>query len=122
MHLIKIVTFNKCILLQTYEFIPFPVNESKVLPMHGAGTQLIYGTQKNRRNVLYFYVLCALEKDCMAPKGHYQYCDFGPDWYNFYANCHRYDQAVVNMLIYWATDFQTGRFFNRSSFLSLERS
>jgi len=110
-------------LLQTYEFIPFPANESKVLPMLGANSQLIYGTQKNRREVLYFWVLCALEKECMAPRGHKLYCGFGPDRYNFYANCHRYDQSVVNMLLYWATGFQTGRFFNQSNFrfLSVER-
>uniref|UniRef100_A0AC34GI64 Uncharacterized protein n=1 Tax=Panagrolaimus sp. ES5 TaxID=591445 RepID=A0AC34GI64_9BILA len=43
---------------------------------------------------------CAIEKDCMAPEGSHRECDIPKLYKNEYANCHRYDQSVLAILLY----------------------
>ncbi|VDK51673.1 unnamed protein product [Anisakis simplex] len=44
------------------------------------------------------YVLCALEEECMGGNYNLQ-CSFDADRYGSYANCHRYDQSIINILL-----------------------
>jgi len=90
-----------------------------------AGVQLVYGTARNIKDVMYFYLLCALEKTCMAPKGATTACNLAPDRYNVYSKCHRFDQSVFNILLYWAVEFDVNRLFNREFFerlISIKRT
>jgi hypothetical protein len=51
-------------------------------------------------NIVRWWFLCALHVDCIAPTNDL-YCKFatGPNRYAYYANCHRYDQSALNVLL-----------------------
>ncbi|EGT58659.1 hypothetical protein CAEBREN_06781 [Caenorhabditis brenneri] len=46
-----------------------------------------------------WFVLCALEEKCMNPPGAQLHCEFRPNTMDDYANCFRYDQSVLNLLL-----------------------
>ncbi|CAL2046472.1 unnamed protein product [Caenorhabditis brenneri] len=46
-----------------------------------------------------WFVLCALEEKCLNPPEAQLYCQFGPNTMDDYANCFRYDQSVLNLLL-----------------------
>jgi hypothetical protein len=72
-----------------------------------ANFMLIYRTPEIVRNVLKWWLLCALEPECMAPKGAQLQCQFSAaDLLKTYANCHRYDQSAINILLAKATAFR----------------
>ncbi len=43
--------------------------------------------------------MCALDKRCIAPIGSQLKCNFKGGAYARYANCHRYDQSLLNILL-----------------------
>lgn len=94
-----------------YNYLPMPEEPAKELNMVGANLQLIYGLKDLKENVLRFWVLCALEADCMAPSGANLACG-GQGRYKSYMNCHRFDQSAVNILVAWANDFKGDRYWH----------
>lgn len=93
-----------------FEYLPMPENLSKNLSMYAGGLELIYGLKENKENVLRYWVLCALEKDCMGPIGAYVDCTFTENRWIQYANCHRFDQSAINVLLAWITGFQQHKY------------
>ncbi|KAK5968908.1 hypothetical protein GCK32_008122 [Trichostrongylus colubriformis] len=83
-----------------YEYIPTLLSylKQKSCENHDAGFAFVVRTE-DALNILKWYVLCALEKNCMAPPGAQLSCRFGEDRYSHYAGCHRYDQSVINLLL-----------------------
>ncbi|VDO31269.1 unnamed protein product [Haemonchus placei] len=83
-----------------YEYIPTILRylKQRSSENHDAGFAFVVRT-KDAIKILKWYVLCALEKDCMAPPGAQLYCNFGEDRWDHYAGCHRYDQSVINLLL-----------------------
>ncbi|KAK6036294.1 hypothetical protein COOONC_26201, partial [Cooperia oncophora] len=73
-----------------YEYIPtlLPHLKQKSCENHDAGFAFVVRT-KDAINILKWYVLCALEKDCMAPPGAQLICRFGENRWEHYAKCHR---------------------------------
>lgn len=96
-----------------YNYLPLPESLSKTLTMFGANIQLIYGIKTVKEDVLKFWVLCALEPGCMAPKGAKLSCVF-KNGYTNYADCHRFDQSAVNILLAWANDFQESAYHHNA--------
>lgn len=95
-----------------YDFFPISREVSKNLEMFDAGLQLIYATKDVRESVLRYWVLCALEPDCMDPSGSSIECDFSRlSRYRIYAGCHRQDQSTINILLALANDFNVTRYW-----------
>lgn len=67
--------------------------------MFAANAQLVYRTKFTYTHVTKWLFLCALDVACIAPINAQLRCSFNvTDRSNYYANCHRYDQSVVNTL------------------------
>ncbi len=89
----------------------------------GANFMLVYRTPKIVRDVLKWWLLCALEEECMAPKGAELQCKFSAtDKVKTYANCHRYDQSAINILLAKATTFRGYQnYYHKPSFARIAR-
>jgi len=88
----------------------------KRLKEFGAAFLLVFGTQRARHDVLRWWLLCTLEADCMAPPGATRTCRFQPtgDRWTTYANCHRFDQAALNVLLWHANCYDTHAYYRWS--------
>ena len=61
------------------------------------GTFLFFATKTVISRILRWVVSCALTKPCIAPTDELK-CKFHPgDSFNFYANCHRFDQSAFSI-------------------------
>ncbi|CAJ0584020.1 unnamed protein product, partial [Mesorhabditis spiculigera] len=83
----------------------FPTNFKEITKpkakMYEAGFIFAVKTSDTVEGILKWYVLCALEDSCMAPRGVPGIslgCQFGKDRFSSFAKCHRYDQSIVNLL------------------------
>ncbi|PAV62488.1 hypothetical protein WR25_15199 isoform C [Diploscapter pachys] len=74
--------------LKTYEFLPTDFARIKIPTVIQAGFSLVART-KDAMDTLKWYVLCALEEECMAPKNSSIPCKFGKDKYQAEPICHR---------------------------------
>lgn len=85
-----------------YDYFPMRREDAIKVSMWGATVFVVFGTPEVRKDVLFWWVLCALEKDCMAPPGHRVSCDWRRtqgDRYTRSAQCNRYDQSALNVLV-----------------------
>ena len=83
---------------KTYEFITTDTDRQKEVQQASSGVILYYNTDKMFYNILWWWVLCAMDPYCMAPT-FWTPCDFKNfDRYKEYAACHRFDQSVINIL------------------------
>lgn len=93
-----------------YDYLPMPENYSKILCMWQATVQLIYATTLIKENVLRYWVLCALEEECMVPTNSTIQCVFTSNRYETYAGCHRQDQSAINILLTRYNNFILDRY------------
>ncbi|GMT35297.1 hypothetical protein PFISCL1PPCAC_26594, partial [Pristionchus fissidentatus] len=85
-----------------YEYLPTNMTEIRKhkAKMFEAGLAFIVKRDEVIKDVLKWYVLCALEKNCMSPPGAFPACFFEEHTrFEEYANCHRYDQSALNILL-----------------------
>ncbi|GMR62910.1 hypothetical protein PMAYCL1PPCAC_33105, partial [Pristionchus mayeri] len=80
-----------------YEYFPIDLALAKELEML-EGPYFIARSEM-AREVIKWNALCALTKDCMIPSGSRLSCWFYDDRFNKYANCHRFDQSSINIII-----------------------
>uniref|UniRef100_A0A9J2PNX1 Nucleotide-diphospho-sugar transferase domain-containing protein n=1 Tax=Ascaris lumbricoides TaxID=6252 RepID=A0A9J2PNX1_ASCLU len=82
-----------------FKFLPITAEQATGVEMWGANTVLWIGREDIRANVLRPFVECALIKDCMAPVGSQLFCRFSEPERKLYANCHRFDQSALNVIV-----------------------
>ena len=99
-----------------YEYLPVDIDLMKQYEQHESGAFIMMNTKWIQENVMIWFVLCSLEKDCIAPTTQ-QECLFEGDPYQRHANCHRYDQSALNILVSnhirperWKFDEEGGKF------------
>ena len=105
------------------DYIPV-VRSSKIRTnyMQQANGMIIFNTLEVQRDVMKWAVLCALCKNCIAPLEASRRCPKNLRDKEYYINCHRYDQAVFNLLVANANNFQKEKYvFNGERFSELLR-
>ncbi len=87
-----------------YDYIPpSSLEREKRVPQKAAGIGIIFNTETVYWKILHWWLLCALDVNCIAPKGHRQNCfGFQNCMHNgtgvCWRKCHRYDQSALNIL------------------------
>ena len=100
-----------------YTFIPTYMPDLVKVKMAGANAIFIRNTQEIYSSVLYWWFLCALDKDCIAPPGAKAGCrNAYPNKPSKYLGCHRYDQSTLNVLL------ANHHHYNRTSYATTDPS
>ena len=82
-----------------FSYLSTKTNRQKQIRQWEANSILIFNTHQVYWNVLHWAYLCSLTEKCIAPTDDVD-CEFPPgSSFNMYANCHRYDQAMLNLLL-----------------------
>ena len=90
--------------------------------MQQANGMIIFNTLEVQRDVMKWAVFCALCKNCIAPLEANLGCRKELRDKEYYINCHRYDQAVFNVLVANAHNFQKEKYvFNGERFSKVLR-
>ncbi|CAH1774564.1 unnamed protein product [Owenia fusiformis] len=82
-----------------YEFLPADEQEMRGRTTYGCGALLIYNTKFAYEHFFQWFLLCALNAQCIAPVGSRIKCDEESKDRSAYRNCHRFDQSALNILI-----------------------
>jgi hypothetical protein len=90
-----------------YDFLP---TDKEVMKKQYQGVTyavLMFKTKKVFDNILWWWFLCSLNLDCMAPILHLG-CKFdSEDRMRTFAHCHRFDQSATNILAAISTTTMT---------------
>ena len=88
-----------------FSYLPTEKRRQKHIKQWEANSMLVFNTHQVYWNVLHWAYLCSLTEKCIAPT-HEIECKFLPGYlreltflFRSYAHCHRYDQAMVNLLL-----------------------
>lgn len=90
----------------TYTYLPTNTEKLKQLEMLAAGFVLYYRTRSVYMDILRWFVLCALDVNCISPPTNTRKCPFRNSRFTEYAHCHRYDQSVLNIILANALNFE----------------
>ena len=105
-----------------YEYLPTDISKMKQNEQWEA-TLFIYKTREIVHHVLKWFVLCSLDEQCIAPIRE-RACSFHPVWeernYHF-ADCHRFDQSAINILLNNQFRFDNWFFYVENSCLRVIR-
>ncbi|VDM65277.1 unnamed protein product [Strongylus vulgaris] len=102
----------KEVMCRLYSYLPTDIEALKTERCYDAAFAFIAKTVE-ASELMRWYVLCALEKDCMGPPEAQLACSFAKDKLRIYANCHRYDQSVINILLANAYDYKANNYVVR---------
>ena len=82
---------------QMYKYFPVSIEALKTTEQLESEAFVIYN-KLTYWKILHWAFMCALDPDCISPKGSTRFCEFNDDRFKTYARCHRYDQSVLNLL------------------------
>ena len=107
---------------QMYHYLPSNQSELKRTRMMEAGAELLYRTHLVYNNVIKWWVLCALDQKCIAPITDTR-CTFPTPAHSFtvYANCHRFDQSAINILLANLYDFDESLYYAKDKLVDIRR-
>ena len=106
-----------------YEFLPSNQGALKRTEQRES-VMLLFRTKFMYENILFWIVLCALEEECIAPI-YTRACNFASGEAKFatFANCHRFDQSAMNILMANSHNFPEGNELDSSAaILSVDRN
>ncbi len=92
---------------QMFEYLPSTPERLQETPQKEANCMLFLRTRHVYDDVIKWWVLCALNRGCIAPTYELA-CDF--NGIDTFAKCHRFDQSAVNVLLANAHSFNVSRF------------
>ena len=92
-----------------FRYLPTNVGKQKQTTQFGATASFVVNTRSNFDEVLWWYYLCALTEDCIAPFKKLS-CHFARDAYGTFADCHRFDQSLANVLLSTRWKYDTSRY------------
>ena len=101
-----------------YRFLPISAKAAANTMQCAANSIYIHRTEEIYKRIIFWWVLCALTEECIAPTRQL-YCNFkGKD---VWAGCHRFDQSALNILM--ANNFlnNVSRYTSRRDRLSVNR-
>ena len=90
-----------------YKYLPMDEQKAKTTAMIQSGVISFAKTSELCKDIMFWWVLCALQADCMAIGN--LYCRFKQDRWNYFADCNRYDQAALAIIA-------TNKYHNTSMF------
>jgi hypothetical protein len=97
-----------------YSYLPTSTEKMISTTQREASVIISYRTQAVIENFIRWWVLCALEKSCMAPTDKVICYNVGRPR-NVYLDCHRYDQAALNILLLNFFGFDDSIFYYSAS-------
>lgn len=101
-----------------YKYIPTNELAQKTIYQYQAGVQLMYRTHHTIEHIYKWIVLCALDPDCVAPRGSKKWCTFKLD---VQTECHRYDQSLINLLLSNVFNFTVEKYVYQRKILKIKR-
>ena len=79
-----------------YDYLPSNITALQILDQFAANNVLVYRTEQICKHVIMPFVMCLLNQNCAQPIVHISCVIKARD---VFANCHRYDQSVMNILV-----------------------
>ena len=106
----------------TYQYLPMDSETSKKTLMYGGGLLVIMNTEVIYKDILHWWLLCALTEDCIAPIKK-KPCHFRRtrNKMSRFANCHRFDQAALSIIVQNKYKVDIGNLIKRGKLFSVRR-
>ena len=95
---------------QTLEYLPTNRTRHWHTVQYAATAMFYVNTKHNFESVFKWLLMCALTPSCIAPHDAERQCHKGFKNATKLAQCHRFDQAVVNVLLSNHHDFDTTQY------------
>ena len=92
-----------------FRYLATNIEKQKQTTQFGTGAIFVVNTRSNFDEVLWWFYLCALTEDCIAAFSKLA-CRFARDRYGTFANCHRFDQSLANVLLSTRWKYDTSRY------------